>query len=139
VPTILRGDQNRLRQILINLIGNAVKFTERGSVHVRLIKEHATETHTTLRFTVDDTGIGIPDELQWQIFLPFIQADGSTTRRYGGIGLGLATCKLLVEIMGGMIGVESVLGKGSSFWFTVCLQNPTDYLVEPTIEAEVLL
>ncbi len=124
-PAALRGDPARLRQILLNLVGNAVKFTETGDVQVRVSSQSAGEGHLELRCEVRDTGIGIASEEQTKIFKAFTQADGSTTRRFGGTGLGLSICQQLVEAMGGKIGHESEPGHGSTFWFTVPIQAPT--------------
>jgi signal transduction histidine kinase/CheY-like chemotaxis protein len=118
VPDRVVGDPDRLRQVLLNLIGNAIKFTATGGVTIRIEIQSEAENAVTLHFAVRDTGIGIPAEKQELIFEAFRQADGSTTRKYGGTGLGLAICVRLVKMMGGRIGVESEPGKGSTFHFT---------------------
>jgi len=118
VPALLRGDPGRLRQILTNLAGNAIKFTQEGEVNIRASIESESEDALVLRVAVQDTGVGIPQERLSIIFDKFTQADATTTRRYGGTGLGLAISRQLVERMGGDIGVESREGTGSTFWFT---------------------
>jgi len=119
------GDGGRIRQVLLNLVGNALKFTERGQVTVRVVCNEPGQQHTALRLLVQDTGIGIAPEQQERLFESFTQADSSTTRRYGGTGLGLAISKKLVEMMGGEIGVQSEAGQGATFWFTLTLPNGT--------------
>ncbi|MBW1701402.1 MAG: response regulator [Deltaproteobacteria bacterium] len=119
IPEILTGDPGRLRQILVNLAGNSVKFTEKGEVVVNVEKESEEKDKICLHFTITDTGIGIPPDKQKLMFEPFAQADGSITRKYGGTGLGLAITKHLVEMMGGRIWLESEVGKGTKIHFTV--------------------
>ncbi len=145
VPLGVRGDPGRLRQVLTNLVGNALKFTHEGEVLVRVSRlgtpdgpetsmpssQKAASKPCLLRFSVRDTGIGIPSDKVHHIFDKFTQVDASTTRRYGGTGLGLAICKRLVELMGGHIGVESTPGKGSEFWFTVPFEPVTDAHWQP--------
>ena len=123
VPADLVGDPTRLRQVLINLLGNAIKFTESGEVSLRVAPDAGSSVPTALRFTVSDTGIGIPSEKLGQVFEPFTQADSSTTRRFGGSGLGLTISKRLVELMGGRIWAESTVGKGSVFAFAVPFES----------------
>ncbi|MBI5543218.1 MAG: CHASE domain-containing protein [Deltaproteobacteria bacterium] len=123
VPTSVRGDPVRLRQIITNLLGNAVKFTHSGEVDLRVVVEPGAPD-LTLRFTISDTGIGIPAARLGAVFAPFVQADSTTTRRFGGAGLGLAICKELASRMGGEICVESSEGRGSTFWFTAQLTRP---------------
>ena len=123
VPTTLRGDSSRLRQVLRNLVANAIKFTEQGEVVVRVENLEESGDTALLRVEISDTGIGMPSDMRVDIFDVFSQGDGSTTRRYGGTGLGLAIAKQIVELMGGKIVVESKPAKGSTFWFTVCLEK----------------
>jgi len=132
VPPSLRGDPSRIRQVLNNLLGNAVKFTEQGMVVVAVRVVSRTSREAILRFEVRDTGIGIPPERMHRLFRSFSQVDPSTSRRYGGTGLGLAISKQLVELMGGEIGVESVPGEGSTFWFTVVLETRPDDAPAPS-------
>jgi two-component system sensor histidine kinase RpfC len=123
VPPAVRGDPHHLRQVLINLAGNAVKFTEKGGVTVHVSVQSETESAVRLKFTIRDTGIGIASEAQARIFESFAQADDSTTRRFGGTGLGTTIAKQLVVLMGGRIGVESALGLGSTFWVEIELDK----------------
>ncbi len=125
VPTALRGDPRRLRQILTNFVGNAVKFTEQGNVTVHAFLEKDLVDAVVVRFEVTDSGIGIPPEVQARLFQPFTQADSSTSRKYGGTGLGLAISKQLAEHMGGSVGIASQPGQGSTFWCTARFSKQT--------------
>ena len=139
VPEWLVGDPGRLRQVLTNLVDNATKFTKQGEIIVRVAMEGQTADPICLHFTVSDTGIGIPVEKQKSIFEPFVQADASTTRRYGGTGLGLAIASQLVTLMGGRLWVESEPGQGSTFHFTACLSlAPTPATRPPRASPEIL-
>ena len=119
VPLLLKGDPGRVRQILSNLAGNAIKFTDTGEISIRVTTESETEHAVLVRFEVKDTGIGIPEDQMHSLFTPFMQADSSSTRKYGGVGLGLAINRQLVELLGGEIGCRSKIGVGTTFWFTV--------------------
>ncbi len=118
VPEAVQGDPTRLRQVVVNLVGNAVKFTATGEVVLRVDSGEPAEDDALLHFSVSDTGVGVPFDKQQSIFEAFSQVDGSTTRKYGGTGLGLTICSRLVEMMGGRIWVESEPGQGSTFHFT---------------------
>ncbi|MFC1545379.1 response regulator [Gemmatimonadota bacterium] len=133
VPAQVSGDPVRLRQVLTNLVGNAIKFTSKGEIVIRVTLNDETDSHATVRFGVLDTGIGIAPNKRAQIFESFAQADGSTTRHYGGTGLGLSISKQLVELMGGELKVDSDQGEGSTFWFTVLLEKQPDAAEEPTV------
>jgi two-component system sensor histidine kinase/response regulator len=136
VPALLQGDPGRLRQILLNLIDNAIKFTNEGRVTLHVTVDQEKDELAVIRFTVEDTGIGIPADKIRSLFQPFVQVDSSTTRKHGGTGLGLSISKQLVEMMGGQIGVESKEGKGSTFWFILPLIKQK---IEMGKEAESLI
>ena len=136
LPAIVRGDPDRLRQIIINLVNNAIKFTQRGSITLR-VDPVGDSRNSRVRFSVTDTGIGIPKERMDRLFKAFSQTDASFSRKYGGTGLGLAICKQLAELMGGAVGVESDLGKGSTFWFEAVLPAVVVPVDAPPVAATV--
>lgn len=137
VPSRLHGDPGRLRQIIVNLVGNAVKFTSKGKISIKVSLEYENDKQAVIRCAVSDTGIGIPEKDFNRIFYAFTQVDASYTRRYGGTGVGLAISKQLAELMGGQIGVKSKEGNGSCFWFTATLDKPMT-LEETTADEEVV-
>jgi signal transduction histidine kinase/CheY-like chemotaxis protein len=150
LPRFVRGDPGRLRQILVNLVSNAIKFTEAGSVTVRAAIESESAEKFVARFAVIDTGIGIPEDRRDRLFRPFSQVDASMTRKFGGTGLGLAISKELAELMGGRIGVETQTGKGSEFWFTAALikqpagaaharEEAAEHVIKPTAAGRKIL
>jgi signal transduction histidine kinase len=126
VPTVVCGDAVRLRQVLTNLVGNGIKFTDRGAVTLELNIVRATPSRDEILFTVRDTGIGISPDRQAAVFESFTQADDGTTRRFGGTGLGLTISRQLVELMGGTLGIESTVGQGSTFRFSLAFGVPAD-------------
>jgi polar amino acid transport system substrate-binding protein len=128
IPALMRGDSGRLRQILMNFAGNAIKFSESGEVLIRATIESENEHSLMVKFSVEDTGIGLTEDELSKLFQPFVQVDGSITRKHGGTGLGLSISKHLVELLGGEIGVNSVKGKGSTFWFKIPLERAPDVL-----------
>jgi CheY-like chemotaxis protein len=135
LPPFIKGDPTRLRQILTNFVGNALKFTSKGEVTIQVEPvSYPEDNEKYIRFEVKDTGIGIKKEKISSLFEPFVQADTSTTRKYGGTGLGLAICKKLVHLMGGEIGAESEEGKGSTFWFTIKLVPAGEQLARLSLE-----
>ncbi|MCP5002710.1 MAG: response regulator, partial [Planctomycetes bacterium] len=132
IPSLLRSDPGRLRQVLVNFVSNAIKFTKEGEVTISVNLTEETESHVTVRFNVKDSGIGIPANGTDLLFKSFSQVDTSTTRKYGGTGLGLAISKQITELMGGQVGVESEEGKGSTFWFTAVMEKqPLDQQQTP--------
>ena len=131
VPKALTGDPGRIAKVLVNLLGNAIKFTERGEVHIAVSQEFRSPGASCLRFAIRDTGIGIAPEKQREIFEPFSQGDASMTRKYGGTGLGLTVCSRLAAQMGGTIQLESQLGQGSTFYFT--LRLALDEIGDPSL------
>lgn len=138
VEGYLLGDDKRLEQILINLLGNGIKFTQQGEVVLRVIPLAQDQHSVQLRFEVRDTGIGIPPQALPTLFDPFTQADSSITRRFGGTGLGLSICKRLVDVIGGTLGVESTLGEGSTFWFEVPFERMAgDYSPSAEVSARL--
>ncbi|MBT8129474.1 MAG: response regulator [Gammaproteobacteria bacterium] len=136
IPNILIGDPTRIRQILANLISNALKFTEKGHVLVRIQLASSDDNNAMVSFEVEDTGVGIEDHIQDKLFNEFTQADGSTTRKYGGTGLGLAIVRQLVEMMHGEFGVESKPGQGSTFWFRIPLEISSEQTLKQPGEFE---
>lgn len=128
-----QGDAYRLRQVLVNLLGNAVKFTDQGSIFLRVRREETSESTHVLRFEVEDSGVGIASESIDKLFQPFTQADSSTTRRYGGSGLGLSICAKLIKLMAGELGVHSDYGRGTTFWFILPLRPVQDLAEVPPV------
>ncbi len=137
MPEKIIADPTRLRQVLINLLGNAIKFTKKGEIGVHIIKKRESEKKITLEFVVEDTGVGIPEEKQDKLFQSYEQADKSTTREYGGTGLGLPISKKIVELMGGNLKVKSTVGKGSRFFFEIALNKGTDTKEVCDLDAQI--
>jgi signal transduction histidine kinase/ActR/RegA family two-component response regulator len=134
MPVVLKGDPTRVKQVLLNLAGNAVKFTEKGKITLSAQVKEKTETQVRIQFCVKDSGIGIPEQKQKDLFKPFYQTDISTTRKFGGTGLGLNISKQLVDMMGGTIGVTSIENQGSTFWFTIPFEFGQEQFIKKEIE-----